>query len=118
MGAHETALFTKISSTSNYNINGNRYFCIFGCLTENPDPTLVTKDTSSSAKNCTEIKYSNDVNAVGGLVDISDVQTIANVYNGKLPLEGNETKWFRADINRDYKVDTKDRDALIRELNK
>ncbi|MBR2934250.1 MAG: hypothetical protein IKB79_01545 [Oscillospiraceae bacterium] len=105
-------------TTSNYNIKGDRFFCIFGYITENADPALVTKDTSSGATMCTEIEYTNNVNVIGSIVDINDAQTIANIYNGKLPLEGNETLWFRADINRDGKVDIKDRNELMSSLNK
>jgi hypothetical protein len=104
-------------TTGNYNINGDRYFCIFGYITENADPALVTKDNASKPTMCPEIKYSNDVNLTGA-VDINDAQAIANIYNGKMALEGNETKWFRADINRDGKVDINDRNALMNTLNK
>lgn len=101
----------------NYSINKNRYFCTFGWLAENADATLVKKSTAEKPTNCPEISYSKDVN-VSGVTDINDAQVIANIYNGKLPFEGNETKWFRADINRDGKVDAKDRDELFRSLMK
>lgn len=104
-------------TTGNYNIKGDRYFCIFGYITPNADPTLVAKDTSSGATICTEITYSNDINE-SGFVDINDAQAIANIYNGKLSLADNVTKWLRADINRDGKVDIKDRNELIGSLNK
>lgn len=104
-------------TTGNYNIKGDRFFCIFGYITENADPALVTKDNASKPTMCPEIKYSNDVNLTGA-VDINDAQAIANIYNGKMALEGNETKWFRADINRDGKVDINDRNALMNTLNK
>ena len=104
-------------TTSNYNIKGDRFFCIFGYITEDADPALVTKDTSSGAKMCTEIKYTNDVNQ-STVVDINDAQTIANIYNGKLPLEGNEARWLLADINRDGKADIKDCIELMSSLNK
>ena len=104
-------------TTSNYNIKGDRYFCIFGYITPNADPSLVAKDTSSGATICTEIAYSNDINE-SGFVDINDAQTIANIYNGKLSLDNNVTKWLRADINRDGKVDIKDRNELMGSLNK
>jgi len=104
-------------TTSNYNIKGDRFFCIFGYITENADPALVTKDSTSKPTMCPEIKYSDDVNGTT-FVDINDAQTIANIYNGKLPLEGNESKWFLADINRDGKVDINDRNALMNSLNK
>ena len=77
----------------------------------------MTKDPADKPTMCPEIKYSNDVNLTGA-VDINDAQAIANIYNGKLPLEGNETRWFRADINRDGKVDIKDRNELMSSLNK
>ena len=104
-------------TTSNYNIKGDRFFCIFGYIVEDADPALVTKDVSDDAKMCSEIKYTNDVNGTV-VVDINDAQAIANIYNGKLALEGNETKWFRADVNRDGKVDVSDRNELMSSLNK
>ena len=99
----------------NYHINGDRYYCTFAYLTPNADPAKLALDTDEKAVACTEIVYGNDVN-LSGVIDVADVQTIANIYNGKLELEGNETKWFRADINRDGRVDVKDRNTLLRSL--
>lgn len=103
-------------TTSNYNIDGDRFFCIFGIIVEDADPGLVTKDPAEKPTVCPEIQYSNDVNLTS-VVDINDAQAIANIYNGKVPLEGNETQWFRADVNRDGKVDVNDRNALMNTLN-
>ena len=41
-----------------------------------------------------------------------DVQTVSNVINGRLPYEGNEAKWFLADVDRSGKVDLADMQAL------
>lgn len=104
-----------------YHINGNRYLVCFGHIGPNLDPLKVSKNEASGATMSPEIEYhdfdtlTGDVND-SGVVDVADAQTIVNIMNGTLPLEGNVTKWLRADINRDGKVDLKDRDALMSAL--
>jgi len=102
-------------SDANYSIDGNRYICTFGYLTPNADVSLVSHSTQSDAVMCTELKYSSDVNQ-SGVVDINDAQTIANIYNGTLALQGNEARFLLADIDRNGQVDASDRMALVEQL--
>ena len=62
-----------------------------------------------------EIAATADVNGSGAL-DISDLQTAANIMNGKLPLTGNEAKWLLADADRNGKVDDRDLAVLWAKL--
>ena len=98
-----------------YHINENRYLVCFGTIGKDLDPMNVSMNEASDATMSPEIEYSDDVN-MSGFVDVADAQAIMNIANGQLPLDGNVTKWLRADINRDGKVDAKDRDALINSL--
>ena len=104
---------------AHYLLDGVPWLMCFGHIGPNLDPMKLSVDESESATNSPEIVYwdkaSNDVNE-SGFADISDVQMIANIYNGKVPLEGNVIKWLRADINRDGKVDVKDRNELMDRL--
>lgn len=102
-----------------YTIDDNRYMVCFGYIGPNLDPMLITKNEASGATMSPEIAYNefnpglfHDVNQ-SGVVDVADAQTIMNIANGTLPLEGNVTKWYRADINRDGQVNAADRDALM-----
>lgn len=102
-----------------YHIDGNRYMVCFGHIGPNLDPLKIAKNEASNATMSPEIAYNefnpglfHDVNQ-SGVVDVADAQTIMNIANGTLPLEGNVTKWLRADINRDGQVNAADRDALM-----
>ena len=66
---------------------------------------------------CAELKYDNDVNQ-SGWVDANDALAIDNIIRGKMPLEGNMTRWLQADINRDGRVDAADVTALVDTLMK
>ena len=99
-------------TNSHYSIDGDSFICIFGYITSNADATKVAV---GGGVNCPEITYSTDVND-SGYTDMNDAQIIANIYNGKLPLDGNEIKWLRADINRDNKVDVNDQIELMKSL--
>lgn len=98
-------------TTSYYNINGNSWLRIYGYITPNADTSKIEKSDKTSP----ELKYSNDVNQ-SGHVDITDVQAIANIRNGRMPLEGNMIKWLMADIDRNGVVDMEDQEALVRVL--
>ena len=104
-----------------YTVGGSRYLVCFGHIGPNLDPLKVSKNEASDAKMSPEIEYNEfnahfyDING-SGVADVADAQTIVNIINGNLPLEGNVTKWLRADVNRDGKLDLKDRDALLNAL--
>lgn len=101
-----------------YTVGGSRYLVCFGHIGPDLDPLKVSKNEASGATMSPEIAYNEfnahfyDINS-SGVADVADAQTIVNIINGDLPLEGNVSKWLRADINRDGKVDLKDRDALL-----
>ena len=104
---------------AHYLLDGVPWLMCFGHIGPNLDPALVSEDESESPTMSPEIVYwaeaNLDVNE-SGFTDISDAQMIANIYNGKVPLEGNVIKWLRADVNRDGKVDVKDRNQLLDSL--
>ncbi len=104
---------------AHYLLDGVPWLMCFGHIGPNLDPALLSEDESESPTLSPEIVYwaeaNLDVNE-SGFTDISDAQMIANIYNGKLPLEGNVIKWLRADVNRDGKVDVKDRNQLLDSL--
>lgn len=64
---------------------------------------------------CEQLLYTDDVNQ-SGVLDIRDVQTVANIINGTLPLKGNEIKWLMADVDRSGKVDMDDLNVLLNKL--
>ncbi len=84
---------------------------IYAVITEKADPGKI--GTGNTA--CVEIAATADVNGSGAL-DISDLQTAANIMNGKLPLTGNEAKWLLADADRNGKVDDRDLAVLWAKL--
>lgn len=104
---------------AHYLLDGVPWTMCFGHIGPNLDPALVALDEADSPTLSPEIEYwaeaNLDVNE-SGFVDISDAQMIANIYNGKVALEGNVIKWLRADVNRDGKVDIKDRNQLLDSL--
>ena len=100
-------------TTAHYSINNNSWLRIYAYITENGDARKVAKETET----CPVLTYSYDVNQ-SGAVDIADVQTIANIASGRLPLNGNFTKWLLADIDRNGVVDSADQLALMGILRK
>ena len=100
-------------STSHYNVDGFRGKRTYAYIATNIDVGKITLGTEA----CPVVNYSNNINQVGG-VDIADVQAISNIRNGRIPLDGNQTMWFIADIDRNGIVDKADQAALMRELTK
>ena len=100
-------------TNAQYNINGERWMRTYAILTPNADVSKLALGTEE----CPVVTYSNNVNQTGD-VDIADVQTIANIRAGRVPLAGNEIKWLLADIDRSGIVDNADQLALMRALNK
>ena len=100
-------------TTAHYSINNNSWLRIYAYITENADASKVAKETET----CPVLTYSYDVNE-SGAVDIADVQTISNIASGRLPLDGNFTKWLLADIDRNGVVDSADQYALMSILRK
>lgn len=104
---------------AHYLLDGVPWLMCFGHIGPNLDPMKLAVDESEKPTISPEIVYwaeaNLDVNE-SGFTDISDAQMIANIYNGKVPLEGNVIKWLRADVNRDGKVDVKDRNQLLDSL--
>ena len=98
---------------SHYNINGNSWLRIYAVITENADVGKVATGTET----CPVVTYSNNINLTGGF-DIADVQAIANIRSGRMPLAGNEAKWFLADVDRNGVVDIADQTALMGALTK
>ena len=80
---------------------------IYAVLVDNADISKISRGTVA----CPQLTYSDDVNQ-NGCVELMDVQTISNIINGRLPYEGNEAKWFMADVDRSGKVDLADMQAL------
>ena len=102
-----------------YTVDGSRYLVCFGHIGPDLDPMLITKNEASDAEMSPELEYNefntglfHDVNQ-SGVVDVADAQTIMNIADGTLPLEGNVTKWYLADIDRNGQVNAADRDALM-----
>jgi len=104
---------------AHYPLDGVPWLMCFGYIGPDLDPMKLSVDESEKPTISPEIVYwaeaNLDVNE-SGFTDISDAQMIANIYNGKLPLEGNVVKWLRADVNRDGKVDVQDRNELLNSL--
>lgn len=98
-------------TSSHYKVDGEGFLRIYAYLVRNANSDLVR----SFSGTCQYVEYSEDVNQ-SGWVDINDAQAIANICSGKMALNGNETKWLLADINRDGKVDTNDQLALMSQL--
>ena len=100
-------------SGSMYNADGFRGKRAYAYIAPNIDVSKIAPGTEE----CPVVTYSNNVNQAGD-VDIADVQTIANIRAGRVPLAGNEVKWLLADIDRSGIVDNADQLALMRALNK
>ena len=96
-----------------YKIGTNTWLRTYAYIVPNADASKIAKGTET----CSVITYSNNVNQTGGL-DIADVQAIANIRAGRLPLEDNITKWLLADIDRNGVVDAADQTALMNILTK
>ena len=98
-------------TTSRYETGEGDIQRIYAVLADHADVNKIGSGTEA----CPEVAYSYDVNGSGAL-DISDLQTVANIMGGKLPLAGNEAKWLLADVDRNGTVDAKDIEALWAKL--
>ena len=100
-------------SGSMYNADGFRGKRTYAYIAPNVDVSKIAPGTEE----CPIVTYTNNINQTGG-IDIADVQAIANIRGGRMALEGNEVKWFIADVDRNGVVDTADQIALMNALNK
>lgn len=91
-----------------YKIGVNTWLRTYAIIVPNADMSKVALGTET----CPVLTFSDNVNEIGG-IDIADVQTIANIRAGRVPLEGNINKWLRADVDRNGVVDTADQTALM-----
>ena len=100
-------------STAHYKVDNDSFVRIYAYLA----PAASADKLAVGSTKCVELNYDGDVN-MSGWVDMNDVQAIDNIIRGRLPLEGNMTRWLQADVNRDGKADAADMTALIARLMK
>jgi len=105
-------------SRANYIIEGMDYTAVYAIVGESFDLSKVTIETKTSGSANVRpglLYYNGDITDCG-VVDIHDVQAMADIINGKLPLEGNMIGWLRADMDRSGKVDRNDMAALMQQI--
>ncbi len=105
-------------SRANYIIDGMDFTAVYAIVGDSFDVsrvTIVPKTSGSAAVRPGLLYYNGDINDCG-VTDIRDVQTIADIINGKLPLEGNMVGWLRADMDRSGKLDINDVKALMAQI--
>ena len=100
-------------TSAHYNVNGCRWKRAYAAIVPNADVSKVALGTEA----CPIVTYSNNINGAS-TVDIADLQVLAGIRSGRVPLTGNEVKWLLDDIDRNGVVNIADHNALISVLTK
>lgn len=105
-------------SRANYILEGKDYTAVYATVGDSFDlskVSITTKTSGAAAVRPGLLYYNGDINDCG-VTDVLDVQALAEIINGKLPLEGNLKGWLRADMDRNGKLDMNDVTALLEQI--
>lgn len=105
-------------SRANYILEGKDYTAVYAAVGDSFDlskVSITTKTSGATAVRPGLLYYNGDINDCG-VTDVLDVQALAEIINGKLPLEGNLKGWLRADMDRNGKLDMNDVTALLEQI--